>query len=125
MLLVSTDLCGRNQCDVRVSIDQIQRAQVPPAKGSVPSGTMVVCPERQAFIDFFIHDQSGRHIYLQVSESPYQNHASKLSDKSAYNVALQYQESAQGIQGTNSLYVYLTTSDHLMTIDQPGDRNAI
>jgi hypothetical protein len=80
--------------------------------------TMVVCPERQAFIDFFIHDQPGRHIYLQVSESSYQDHSSKLSGSSVNDVVLKYRESAQGSLGNDSLYVYLTTSKNLMVYNQ-------
>lgn len=120
MILECTDLCGRNRTALHLVIKNIQRHEVRPAIGGIPSSTMFICPDRQPLIEFFIHDESGKHYFLQVSESPYIEHSSKLADDSSTRILQLYKACAQGQHEAEFKYIYLTTSTQLMKWKKDG-----
>ena len=118
MVMYCTDLCSKNKTELRIVIKNIQRHEVRPAIDGIPQSTLFICPDRQPVIDFFIHDDSGKHYFLQVSESPYIDHSSKYTDMSTDTVLDRYRSLAHGSHQAEYKYIYLTTSTDLMRVNK-------
>ncbi len=82
----------------------------------IKRGTLVICKQDQAVIDFFIHSSEGDKVLVQISESSYASHKSKYEDM---NRCDDYLKELENPNDSIPMYVYMTTSTSLMKKSNP------
>jgi hypothetical protein len=108
-----TDLCGLNPQSVVINISNIQKPESVPSPNTVQRGTLLIYARNQKIVDFMIYDATGQVVFVQISESCYANHGSKL-DEIAQAALSELAKAAIGFDGISWKYLYLTTSKSLM-----------
>ncbi|CAG8594992.1 8428_t:CDS:2, partial [Paraglomus brasilianum] len=106
---------------------------IPVELPTIHPGTVYICWRDAAVVDFFIYNHDCKKIFLQVSEQPYAKHKTKLPDLftttiTRHNLSVYdffskcidetYDPSDRNSLDENDYYVYLTTSDILLSQDQ-------
>ena len=108
-----TDLCGKNPQTIAIKISNIQHPESSPPACSVQRGTLIVFPRNQKIVDFMIHDSEGQVLFVQISESCYAEHDSKLNDE-AKDSLTELAKSAVNYGKKDWKYLNVTTSRTLM-----------
>ena len=121
------NLKGQNEQTLRIQVLQFVEQSQNDELGDIEPGTMIVCRRYFPVVDFFIHTLSGLKLFIQLSESKYQNHLKKLpdlfkskvspgDDKSGKETVFEYfySRSKGSLRKRNSspndcLYLYITT----------------
>jgi len=74
------DLKGQNERTIQIRVTKFVEQAENDELGNIEQGTLVVCRKFFPVVDFFIHSLSGLKLFVQLSESKYQNHGTKLPD---------------------------------------------
>jgi len=112
------------------SIDRVvTRDHIPPGPFPISPGDAVVLWRGAAVADVFVYSREERKIWIQVSESPYADHSTKLPDLFTTNaipglsvyrffrkcIDADYKESDQEKLERDEFYVYITSCNQRMT----------
>ncbi len=80
MEIKTCNLKGQNERIIQIRISKFVEQMENDELGEIEPGTLIICRNFFPVVDFFIHTSSGLKLFVQLSESRYQNHGTKLPD---------------------------------------------